>query len=158
MKRLDVETSETWRVKWSEVKWSKALWVNVYIITDLYLSSLYVDYCIGCCLTVICFMSVALRCAPVTCFVFYYLFYVCLVLLYVLLSILCVLCFCILYTHVYSCSFSICIPVCWPLPSGGNTTAVNKYIISYIYIYTDIQPNTFIIPFDKTIRCNHSLP
>jgi hypothetical protein len=51
---------------------------------------------------------------------------------------LCVfLCFCIVFCivspHVYSCLFSICVQVYWPLPQGGNPTAVNKYrIISYI--------------------------
>jgi hypothetical protein len=47
------------------------------------------------------------------CFIFFNYFYVYFLVLYVLLSILCVLCFCIVlcivYPHVCSCLFSICV-------------------------------------------------
>jgi len=49
-----------------------------------------------------------------------------------LFSISCILCFCIVSPFVYSCSFLICVPIYRPLPPGGNSTAVNKYHISWL--------------------------
>ena len=56
----------------------------------------------------------------------------------VLLLIFCVLCSCtvscIVFPHVYSRLFSICVLIYRPLPPGGNQTAVNKYHITSYHI------------------------
>ena len=95
-----------------------------------------------CCLFVICFVSFAVCYFRATCFMFLLIVLCCLVVLYDLISILCVLCFCIVlcivYPHLDSCFFYICVQVYWPLPTGGNPIAVNKYHISlHVYCNTD---------------------
>jgi hypothetical protein len=94
----------------------------VCIIIDLKLRSLYVGYCIVCCLIFVSFVSFAL--GYYSFHFFHYSFYICFLFCMFLLSILCVLC--IVSSHVYNCLFSICLQVYWPLSPDGNSVAVNK--------------------------------
>jgi hypothetical protein len=94
---------------------------------------LYVGYCTVRCLTVICVMSLALCYVLITRFMFSLIHFF--VVLYVLLSILC-----IVFPHVYSCIFTIWVQVYWPLPSDGNSVAVNKYHIRSDQFRSDHKP------------------
>jgi hypothetical protein len=108
------------------------------MIMDFQLCCLYASYCTLCfflsyCLIAICFMSFALCYVLINFLIFSNLFVLFrFIVLYVLFSILYVPCFCILfivYPHVYSWLFSICIQFYRPLPPRVNPKTVNKYRI-----------------------------
>ena len=150
---LNVEGSEKWGVKWSEMKsfrgmcvlwliytrWFKydrdKLWlVYTQIVPVIFeppcsyavrtwVTEYYVVWFLFC---IFCFCYVL-----ITRFMFFIIRFT-----FVLLSILCVLCFCtvlcIVSPYVYSRFFSIC--VYWPLPQGGNTTAVMNIMNHIIHL------------------------
>jgi hypothetical protein len=135
------------RQKWRELKngeWSGVQWIEVTISGEMCTLSLIYSYVALCRFCVI--HCVIILCLPLlfsnywTC-VFNILFKFVFLFLY-LFSILCILCFCIvlciissfLYTAV---PFLFFVQVYWPLPPGGNPTAVNKCIISY-YIFNSM--------------------
>ena len=68
-----------------------------------------------------------------------------------LLSILCILCSCIIFIYffvyfsllVLSCLFPIFLQVYWPLPPGGNPTAVNKISSSSRFFSSPNRPHRF---------------
>ena len=95
----------------------------------IYILQFSVGYCTICCLFVILLCIFCCLLCSNYCFCFF--------VLYVLLYILCVLClYIVLYvvsTHIHSCFSSFCVQVHWPLPTGKNPNAVDKYhIISHI--------------------------
>jgi hypothetical protein len=146
IKRLRVEGSEKWGVKWSEVKRFGGTCVLSWTYSCAVCMWVTVQYVLSHCLFAICFMSFTLCCSNYLFYSFNYSFYVCFIVSYVLLSILCVLCLCIVSPHVYSCLFSICVQFYRPLPPGGNPMAVKKNHMVLFYpksgqIWPNKQPH-----------------
>ena len=82
-------------VNYSEVRWSEALWCNVCTISDLYSCTVYVGYCIVCCLAVFCFVCFVLLYVIIIIRFMFLLLSVLLLLFCMFCFLFCVLCFCI---------------------------------------------------------------
>ena len=76
----------------------------------------------------------------------YIIFFLCLFLFWsFVLFILCFVLLCVLFL-LFCCLFPISVQVYWPLPPGGYTIAVNKYIISYVMSCYVPSPLTGLLP------------
>jgi len=108
-KRLKLEGSKKWGVKWSEVQIFGRMCVLSWTYNYAVCMWFTVQYVLSHCFIALCFMSCAL-CFVLINFLCFYSFVLCLFfVLYVLLSIMCVLCFCnvlcIVSPNVYICLF-----------------------------------------------------
>jgi hypothetical protein len=103
---------------------------------------------IVCCLIVIFFVSFTLCCVLITRFMFFNIRFMVVFLFCMFCFQFCVFCIvlCIVSPLAHNCVFSICVQAYWPLPPGGNRTAVNKYnVISYIHIHVWFKCRMFLV-------------